>query len=148
MGKDRQNKLEATCTLGEQMPVWCTCTCASFLRTSITLCVCLWLCVCARACTGDSWLMGAIISMPKTLSDEESLPGDRPRPINLRRSGHLPRSAPTCGPVWAAVFTGPAACPHRVSGKTDIFITGSRGTFKNTSEDDPLSLLHTNQGEI
>lgn len=38
--------------------------------------------------------MGAIISMPKTLSDEESLPGDRARPINLQRSGHLPRSQP------------------------------------------------------
>lgn len=42
-------------------------------------------------------LMGAIISMPKTLSDEESLPGDRPRPINLRRSSHLPGSEPTYG---------------------------------------------------
>lgn len=41
--------------------------------------------------------MGAIISMPKTLSDEESLPGDGPRPINLRRSGHLPGSEPTYG---------------------------------------------------
>lgn len=42
-------------------------------------------------------LMGAIISMPKTLSDEESLPGDRHRPINLQHSGHLPRSEPTYG---------------------------------------------------
>lgn len=41
--------------------------------------------------------MGAIISMPKTLSDEESLPGEGPRPINLRRSGHLPGSEPTYG---------------------------------------------------
>lgn len=51
---------------------------------------------------GDSpecgWrLMGAIISMPKTLSDEESLPGDGPWPIHLRRSGHLPGSEPTYG---------------------------------------------------
>lgn len=52
--------------------------------------------------------MGAIISMPKTLSDEESLPGDGPRPINLQRSGHLPGSEPTygwclcccCGGAW------------------------------------------------
>ncbi|TNN25995.1 hypothetical protein EYF80_063869 [Liparis tanakae] len=35
--------------------------------------------------------------MPKTLSDEESLPGDRPWPIHLRRSGHLPGSEPTYG---------------------------------------------------
>jgi len=55
-------------------------------------------------------LMGAIISMPKTLSDEESLPGDRPWPIHLRRSGHLPGSEPTygrrvCVCVWEGIPT-------------------------------------------
>lgn len=52
--------------------------------------------------------MGAIISMPKTLSDEESLPGDGPRPINLRRSGHLPGSEPTYG--WCLCCCCGGAC--------------------------------------
>lgn len=88
-------------------PVQCRCMCVSF-------CGCPSVCVCVCVRTSDSRLMGAIISMPKTLSDEESLPGDRPRPINLQRSGHLPRSEPTCSRVWAAVFAGLAACPPAV----------------------------------
>lgn len=73
----------------------CVSACVSLCERQL-LCVCVWQWEWGSPQCGCR-LMGAIISMPKTLSDEESLPGDRPRPINLQRSGHLPGSEPTYG---------------------------------------------------
>lgn len=70
--------------------------------------------------------------MPKTLSDEESLPGDGPRPINLRRSGHLPGSEPPYGRCLCCCCDGAgegvaggslAACHHIMVKQESLSLT-------------------------